>query len=226
MSRKKHGCLGRLVRFVIGCVLIVVAVVAVTNIVTIVSTQDNILTEEEADATNADAILILGASVQPDGSPSPVLQDRLDEGIRLYKQGVAPKIIMSGDNLTASYNEVRAMKAYALDAGVPSEDIFCDHAGISTYDSMYRAARVFGADTVVVVTQNYHLYRALFAGNCLGMKTYGVSSSLRSYSSQDNADIREIFARTKDFFQAVTQMPATYSEGHISLDQNGDVTES
>ena len=124
---------------VVAAVLAVVAVFAVTNVVTIVGAKGSIVSAEEASISSADAIVVLGASVYADGTPSGILQDRLDDGIALYFAGVAPKIIMSGDNGTASYNEVRVMKQYAIARGVPSEDIFCDHAGFSTYESMYRA---------------------------------------------------------------------------------------
>ena len=98
----------------------------------------------------------------------------LDDGIALYFAGAAPKIIMSGDNSTVSYNEVKAMKDYAVAQGVPSEDVFCDHAGFSTYESMYRAKHVFGAERIVVATQTYHLYRALYAASGLGLEAVGV----------------------------------------------------
>ena len=127
---------------------------------------------------DADAIVVLGASVFADGTPSGILQDRLDDGIALYKAGVAPKLIMSGDNSTVSYNEVQVMKDYAISQGVPSQDIFCDHAGFSTYESMYRAKNVFGAQRIVVATQTYHLYRALYAAQGLGLEAIGVEFSI------------------------------------------------
>ena len=130
-----------------------------------------------------------------------ILQDRLDCGIALYKAGAAPKIIMSGDNSTEHYNECAAMKRYAIAQGVPSEDIFCDHAGFSTYESMYRAKNVFGCSRVVIATQTYHLYRALYSAHALGVDAIGVASDYRSYGKQTWYDVREIPARTKDFFQ-------------------------
>lgn len=128
---------------VLVAVVAVVAVFAITNVVTIVGSKGSIVTAEKASIGNADAIVVLGASVLPDGTPSGILADRLDDGIALYFAGAAPKIIMSGDNGTASYNEVKAMKQYAIAQGVPSQNIFCDHAGFSTYESMYRAKYVF-----------------------------------------------------------------------------------
>ncbi len=209
---------------IVSLVVIVVAVFAITNVVTIFGSEGSIVTEQEAQTYNADAVVVLGASVLADGTPSPILQDRLDDGIALYFAGAAPKILMSGDNGTASYNEVKAMKAYAISKGVPSEDIFCDHAGFSTYESMYRAKYVFGCKRIVVATQTYHLYRALWSAKSLGMEAVGVPSDYHDYQKQDFYDIREIPARTKDFFQALLRLPSTYVGDPISLNQSGDVT--
>lgn len=209
----------------LGCVLAVAAVVAATNAVTVLATKDRIVSAEAAASFGADAIVVLGASVYADGTPSGILQDRLDGGIALYFAGAAPKIIMSGDNSTVSYNEVKAMKDYAVAQGVPSEDVFCDHAGFSTYESMYRAKHVFGAERIVVATQTYHLYRALYAASGLGLEAVGVPSDYREYAHQLQYDVREIPARTKDFFKTLLRVPSTFVGDPISLDQSGDVTE-
>ena len=209
----------------LGCVLAVAAVVAATNAVTVLATKDRIVSAEAAASFGADAIVVLGASVYADGTPSGILQDRLDDGIALYFAGVAPKIIMSGDNSTVSYNEVKAMKDYAVAQGVPSEDVFCDHAGFSTYESMYRAKHVFGAERIVVATQTYHLYRALYAASGLGLEAVGVPSDYREYAHQLQYDVREIPARTKDFFKTLLRVPSTFVGDPIGLDQSGDVTE-
>lgn len=209
---------------IVAVALAVVAVFAVTNVVTIVGSKGSIVSADEASISSADAIVVLGASVFADGTPSGILQDRLDDGIALYFAGVAPKLIMSGDNGTESYNEVRVMKQYAIAQGVPSEDIFCDHAGFSTYESMYRAKYVFGCQRIVVATQTYHLYRALWSAKSLGMQATGVPSDYHEYQKQLQYDIREVPARTKDFFKALFRMPSTYVGDAISLDQDGDVT--
>lgn len=209
---------------IVAVALAIVAVFAVTNVVTIVGSKDSIVSADEASISSADAIVVLGASVFADGTPSGILQDRLDDGIALYFAGVAPKLIMSGDNGTESYNEVRVMKQYAIAQGVPSEDIFCDHAGFSTYESMYRAKYVFGCQRIVVATQTYHLYRALWSAKSLGMQATGVPSDYHEYQKQLQYDIREVPARTKDFFKALFRVPSTYVGDAISLDQDGDVT--
>lgn len=216
---------GRLLAAVLAIAFAVVLVFAGTNAAAILTTQDDIVDQQAAASFDADAIIVLGASVYPDGTPSGILQDRLDDGIALYFAGVAPKIIMSGDNGTESYNECWAMKQYAISQGVPSEDVFCDHAGFSTYETMYRARHVFGAERIVVATQTYHLYRALYDAQGVGMEAIGVPSDYGEYANQSWYDIREVFARTKDFFQVLMKTPSTYVGDPISLDQSGDVTD-
>ena len=214
-----------MVGFVIGCAVVATLVVAGTNLATVATTRDAIVDTETAATFGADAVVVLGASVFADGTPSGILRDRLDDGIALYKEGVAPKLIMSGDNSTVSYNEVQVMKDYAISQGVPSYDVFCDHAGFSTYESMYRAKHVFGAERIVVATQTYHLYRALYAAQGLGLDSLGVASDYHDYSKQLQYDLREIPARTKDFFKTLFKVPSTFVGDPISLDQSGDVTE-
>lgn len=216
---------GRLLAAVLAIAFAVVLVFAGTNAAAILTTQDDIVDQQAAASFDADAIIVLGASVCPDGTPSGILQDRLDDGIALYFAGAAPKIIMSGDNGTESYNECWAMKRYAVSQGVPSEDVFCDHAGFSTYETMYRARHVFGAERIVVATQTYHLYRALYDAQGVGMEAIGVPSDYGEYANQSWYDIREVFARTKDFFQVLFSVPSTFVGDPISLDQSGDVTD-
>ena len=213
-----------LLKILCTCIAVVAIVVGATNALVVLTTEDDIVSVDEASSYQADAIVVLGASVFADGTPSGILQDRLDDGIALYFAGVAPKLIMSGDNGTESYNEVRVMKQYAIAQGVPSEDIFCDHAGFSTYESMYRAKYVFGCQRIVVATQTYHLYRALWSAKSLGMQATGVPSDYHEYQKQLQYDIREVPARTKDFFKALFRVPSTYVGDAISLDQDGDVT--
>lgn len=216
---------GRLLAAVLAIAFAVVLVFAGTNAAAILTTQDDIVDQQAAASFDADAIIVLGASVHPDGTPSGILQDRLDDGIALYFAGAAPKIIMSGDNGTESYNECWAMKQYAISQGVPSEDVFCDHAGFFTYETMYRARHVFGAERIVVATQTYHLYRALYDAQGVGMEAIGVPSDYGEYANQSWYDIREVFARTKDFFQVLFSVPSTFVGDPISLDQSGDVTD-
>ena len=173
---------------------------------------------------NIDCILVLGCGVREDGTPSAMLEDRLRRGVELYKAGIAPKILMSGDHGQTNYDEVNTMKQYAIDAGVPSEDIFMDHAGFSTYESMHRAKTVFCAEKILIVTQEYHLYRAIYAARALGLEAYGVACDYRAYSGQLYRDIREILARDKDFFTAIFKPEPTYGGEIIPVFGNGDLT--
>lgn len=184
-----------------------------------------LLTEEKAASLqDVDCIIVLGASVKNGDTPSPMLRDRLDKGIALYKAGCAPKILMSGDHGSEYYNEVSVMKKYAIDHGVPSEDIFLDHAGFSTYESMYRARAVFGADRVVVVTQKYHLTRAVYDANRLSMDAYGVDAAHINYGGQTIRNIREYLAISKDFVMTFIKPEPTVLGAPISLEGSGDVT--
>ncbi|NLW92737.1 MAG: DUF218 domain-containing protein [Syntrophomonadaceae bacterium] len=157
-----------------------------------------ILAPEELPA--ADAILVLGAYVLPDGSMSAMLADRITVGYRLYQAGKAPKILVSGDHGQIDYDEVNAMKSYLKNQGIPAQNIFMDHAGFSTYESMYRARDVFKVRKVIIVTQNYHLMRAVFIARELGLEAYGANADLRTYANTTHYELREIAARNKDFF--------------------------
>lgn len=189
------------------------------------SVSDCVLNEHEAsNLQDVDCIIVLGCQVRSDGTPSHMLEDRLKRGVALYFADAAPKVLMSGDHGTATYDEVDAMKHYAVEANIPSEDVFMDHAGFSTYETMSRAIRVFGADKVIVVTQQYHLYRALYIAKSLGIEAYGVPADYRQYSGQMARDIREVLARVKDFGMAIFRPDPTYLGDAIPISGNGELT--
>lgn len=210
-----------LLAFIVAVVIVGASIIGGTNAYVVVTTKDDIVSEAEAAAFQADCIVVLGAAVTPEEEPSGILEDRLDQAIALYQAGASPRIIMSG-NQEPGYDEPSVMKQYAVDRGVPSDDVFCDYAGYNTYDTMYRAANVFGAQRAVVVTQTYHLYRALYAAQGLGMEALGVPSDFHEYDGQDYYDLREVGARTKDFFQVWAKVPATELDAPVSLEGNGD----
>lgn len=186
---------------------------------------DTILTSEQAaKLENVDCIIVLGCQVKDDGTPSDMLKDRLTRGIELYELGAAPKLLMSGDHGREDYDEVGTMKQYAIDAGIPSEDIFMDHAGFSTYETVYRAKEIFGADKVIIVTQEYHLYRALYIAEKLGVEAYGVASDYHTYAGQSMRECREILARCKDFVMTIFKPEPTHMGEAIPVSGNGDVT--
>lgn len=187
--------------------------------------RDHILTAEAAaQLANVDCILVLGCGVNSDGTPSDMLRDRLRQGLELYEMGASPKLLMSGDHGRTEYDEVNTMKGYAVDAGVSSDDVFMDHAGFSTYESMYRAKEIFRAEKIIIVTQEYHLYRAIYIARSMGLEAYGVASDYHTYAGQTMRDIREILARVKDFGTSVLQPLPTYLGDAIPISGDGDLT--
>jgi len=183
-----------------------------------------ILTPEAAQSKKADCILVLGCLVKNSGEPSHMLEDRLKRAVELYHAGVAPKLLMSGDHGRKDYNEVEAMKQYAIEQGVPSEDVFMDHAGFSTYDSCYRAKEIFKVEKIIIVTQEYHLYRALYIADCIEMEAYGVNADYRTYFNQSMRDAREVLARVKDFLYVLFRPEPTYLGEAIPITGDGNVT--
>ncbi len=174
--------------------------------------------------TSVDCILVLGCGVWANGNPSPMLEARLSQGVALYKTGIAPKLLMSGDHAYEDYDEVNVMKAYATEREVPSEDVFMDHAGLSTYDSIWRAKNIFGCDRVVIVSQGYHLYRAVYLAQRLGIDAYGVSADYREYARQGYYNAREALARCSAVLQGVFRPEATYAGEKIDIHGDGNIT--
>lgn len=209
-------------------ILIIIAVLLVTvicvNLIIYFTTRDRIFSSEELFFGDADCILVLGAGIRDNGSPSNMLEDRLKIGIELYNNNFCNTLLMSGDHGRKDYDEVNSMKNYAVSAGVPKEHIFMDHAGFSTYESLYRASEVFGAKKVIIVSQEYHLYRALYIADSLGLDAVGVEADLRTYVGQSMRETREIAARFKDFFYTIIKPSPTYLGEPISLDGPSEVT--
>lgn len=214
----------KIIKYMMILIIIAITLVLSINFYVILSTKNQIITLDSIKNNNEyDCILVLGAGIWGD-RPSPMLQDRLDEAINLYNEGVAPKIIMSGDNGQEGYDEVNVMKDYAIEKGIPSEDIFMDHAGFSTYESIYRAKAIFKVKKALIVTQEYHLYRALHIANKLDLKANGVGADPREYSGQSFRELREILARNKDFVQSIFKVKPTYLGESIPVSGDGDIT--
>lgn len=216
---------------VIGIGLLGAALVFGINLYVTQSAGNYILSAEQAaELEDVDCILVLGCGVRDDGSPSAMLNDRLRRSVELYQSGAAPKLLMSGDHGRVGYDEVDAMKTYAVDAEIPAEDVFMDHAGFSTYESMYRARDIFQAKKVIIVTQQYHLYRAVYIARSLGIDAYGVSSDYRSYVGAVAREVREVLARCKDAVTCIFQPEPTYlgdaipiwGDGNLTNDENSD----
>lgn len=166
-----------------------------------------IVSLDQASAHPFDAILVFGCGVYADGSPSPMLRDRMETGIALYFKGAAPKLLLSGDHGQVHYDEVSTMRRLAEEAGVPAEDIFLDHAGFSTWDSLRRAQAIFQARSLCLVSQEYHLYRALYGAQALQMPAKAVAAEGQVYRGQLYREGREVLARVKAFFSALFQLP-------------------
>ena len=212
------------------CIVVCIGVIGVLSIIGInlgvtLSADKWILTQQEAGMlSDVDCILVLGCYVYEDGTPSHMLEDRLKQGVALSQDGASGKLLMSGDHGQTSYDEVAAMKLFAMNQGIASEDIFMDHAGFSTYESMYRAKDIFQADKVIIVTQQYHLYRAVYIARSLGIEAYGVAADYRTYSGQFVRDVREVLARVKDFVVCVFKPEPTFRGDAIPIFGDGNIT--
>lgn len=209
-------------RVQIAILLILAACVGVISTpIMMRSTMERYMYESVADVPETDVALVLGAAVRR-GQPTPVLAERADRAIQLYKAGKVRKILVTGDNGALSHDEVTPVKNYLLEAGVAAGDIFLDHAGFDTYSSMYRARDVFGADSMTVVTQDFHLPRALYIARHLGLSAYGVAARSAGVSFKNY--IREIPASVKALIDLVVGRTPKYLGDPIPLDGDGSTT--
>ena len=205
-------------------ILAVIVVVLVTSLVTTQSAGSHIVAGAQ-DAPKAKVAIVLGALVYADGTPSPMLADRLATGVALYKQGTVQKLLLSGDHGQTTYDEVNVMLQYCLYQGIPQEDLFEDHAGFDTYSTMYRARDVFKVTDCLVVTQGFHLPRAVYIARTLGLDATGVVADLRPYPNEWRFALREWPARVKSFFQLhVTKPEPRYLGPVIPIDGDGRAT--
>ncbi len=209
-------------------VLIIIGVTSIVfvtlNLVVCLSVKDRMRSVADGpDDSGYDCIIVLGCGVWGD-TPSPLLTDRLDTAIELYRRGAAPKLLMSGDHGQKDYDEVSVMRRYAMERGVPSEDIFLDHAGFSSYETMWRASKVFGVQKAIVVTQKYHLFRSLYDARAFGIEVQGTIATGHTFASLPMWEARECLARVKDFFWCIFKPSATYGGAPIDIHGNGEVT--
>ena len=201
------------------------------NLLVVLTSSGAVFSPEEKDqiSFSPTALLVLGAGVRSNGTPSNMLEDRLLTALSLYEQGACRTIIVSGDHGSDDYNEVRVMKEYLVARGVPGDAVYMDHAGFSTYDSVWRAKHVFGADSLWIVTQSYHAPRAVMIARFVGLRSAAVTSPIQSsdvqrYPRQGWYSFRETIARCKDFFFCVFDAKPRYTGEPISLDAGGDIT--
>ena len=223
-NKKKHSWAKKIALglFLLALVSVITAFIINAHIKS--SVAGRMISTDEAAELGADCIIILGAGVRDDGTPSHMLEDRLLRGLEVFGSGAANKILVSGDHGREEYDEVNTMKDFLVKRGVPSEDVFMDHAGFSTYETMYRAKEVFKADKVIVITQEYHLYRALYIAKAMGLDAYGVSSNLRTYVRQEFFSFRETIARVKDFFTVLFRPEPKYIGESIPIGGNENIT--
>ena len=161
--------------------------------------------------------VVLGARVYSDGQLSSYLKDRVDGALALYEDGKTKKFLLSGDHGTKTYDEVNHMKAYLVEKGVPERDIFLDHAGFNTYNSMVRALKIFKVEECIVVSQDYHLPRAVFIARKNGIDAYGYAQSSSHLASSKFNKKREVLARFKSFGEVLLGLSPTYLGDEIPI---------
>lgn len=203
--------------------LLVAAVCAALIINAAVAAQGKKHIVDAGSFSGAHTAIVPGAYVLPDGRLCDMLADRVETAVELYRQGKVEKILMTGDHGRTSYDEVNSMRKYAQSRGIPAGDIFMDHAGFSTYESMYRAREIFGVQSAVVVTQNFHLPRAVYTARKLGLPAVGISSDRYNYPTEMN-EIREVLARVKAFAQVVAKTRPTFLGEAIPITGDGRAT--
>ena len=171
------------------------------------------------------AVMVLGASVYSDGTPSPILKESLLHAYEMYKEKKAEKIIVSGDHGTQNYDEVNTMKNYLLELGVNDEDIFMDHAGFDTYDSMYRAKEIFKVSSLIVSTQDFHIKRAVYIANKLGIKAYGYPCEDKEKYNMTYLNARESLAKVKAVIETdILKRKSKYQGEEIPIWKSGTLT--
>jgi len=189
----------------LAVIILPVAVVGLTNWLIVRAARPHILPLDAL--PECQVAIVLGAGVWRDGTPSSILRDRLDAGIELYRAGRVRKLLLSGDHGQKHYDEVNAMRRHILAAGVPAGDVFLDHAGFSTYESMYRAREVFRVRRAIVVTQRFHLARAVYTARQLGLDAWGYAADRRRYAAAARNALRETLARCKAAFDVLLLEP-------------------
>ena len=197
-------------RIIIGAAALLLALAVLAGVLIngrVVKVASQYIGEDAGGLPEADCVMVPGALVFGDDHLSDVLKDRMDAAISIYEAGKAKVLLLSGDHGQKDYDEVNAMMDYAVAKGVPKEDIFLDHAGFSTYESMYRARDVFCVQSVIVVTQEVNLSRAVYDARRLGLEAWGVAADAHVYGNGTQQALREMLARVKDYFYVNIFLP-------------------
>lgn len=204
---------------IVFCILVLLHSNQVVN-----SYSQGTIFDVEDELPQVQAVMILGSRVYANGQMSDILKDRVDTAIEIYKRGDTPKILMSGDNGQETYDEVNTVRAYLVTQGIPAEDIFLDHAGFDTYDSMYRARDIFKVKSLLISTQDFHLPRAIYLAQNLGIEAYGVSADRHEYIGVARSEFREKLARVKAWFNIVLKSQPKYLGEEIPITGDGRTT--
>ncbi len=214
----------RIILIIILLFIVTIVSTIFINMYMIKSTESNIISINNVDEySDIDAILVLGCKVE-ENSPSMMLKNRLEKAIEVYKK-LDTKLLLSGDHGKNKYDEVNVMRDYLLDSNIDSKDIFLDHAGFSTYDSIYRAKYIFNVKKMIIITQKYHLYRALYIAKGLGIEAYGIEALDLPYKSiMIKNEIREILSRDKNFIKMIFKPQSKYLGDQIPLDGDSNLT--
>ncbi len=200
---------------VIGLVLIIFTILGLEAIF---KRQTNeLIYRDMAAVPNTKTVIVLGASVHADGKLSPILKDRVDTAIKLFRNDKVDNFLVTGDHRTEDYNEVAAMVGYLEENGIDKALIISDHAGLDTYDSMYRAGNVFGIENAIVVTQEFHLPRALFIASNLGFDYLGYPADQRAYQTEYRLKQREKLANFKALWEVLLKKKPRTLEERLSL---------
>jgi SanA protein len=196
-----------IMRLARGLVLISLFVIAITRIIFLL--QASPLTFSKGHTPARRVAIVFGAEVKKDGTPSVVLRDRVETAVALYQSGKVEKLLMSGDNRFVDYNEPEAMRQYALTLGVPDSDIVLDYAGRRTYDTCYRAREIFGVNSAILVTQGFHMPRALFLCKAFGIDAVGVEASNYYYLKRSRLtwNMRELLATVQSVWDVYVVRP-------------------
>ncbi len=209
----------RKVIVVVSKILIVLILSTMTVFLVVNITSKPYIYTTPNELPHAPVAVILGAAILHDGILSPVLRDRVDMAIKLYKAKIVANILVTGDNSSLAYNEVNPVRIYLLQNGIPDKDIFLDHAGFDTYSSMYRARDIFLAKSMIIVSQSFHLPRAVFIARHLGINAYGMSADNGHYLLRNY--VREFFADTKAVINLIVNRQPKYLGEEIPLTGDG-----
>lgn len=218
-------------KYIISILFILIFLLFIINLIVTHEASKYIL-DKNSSIPKVDAVIIPGAFVYSSGKVSDILKDRLDTALELMKNNKDLKIIVTGDHGDPNYDEVNAMRNYLEQRGIPTANIFMDHAGFSTYESIYRAKEIFDVNKAVIVTQDYHLKRAVYIARKKGIEAYGVTADKHVYVEIKKYQVRESFAICKDFFLVNVlriepkflgdKIPVMNSDGRITHDKKNE----